>query len=160
MEFVEITRISEWAELHSLVTGDEFNVQLPALPSNFSSTYAEGGRSGREEASAKELINRLGSWDECLVWITGWGVWPSSEDWPKFYAWRGSFGERRSLNETPGHLFKPRENQVLEQLLTIVMENGWDANILCSVDRRADKILGRISHDEWFEVFGEPTSVV
>jgi hypothetical protein len=55
MEFIEITRISEWAELHSLVTGDEFNVQLPALPSNFSSTYAEVGRSGHEEASAKEL---------------------------------------------------------------------------------------------------------
>jgi len=156
MEFLEITRISEWAERHGLSTGDEFRVQLPVLPSKFSSTYAAGGRSGREEASAKTLIHQLGIWEECLVWITGWGVWPSSEDWPKYYAWRGSFGERRSLNEAPGHLFKQDESHLLDQLLALIMENAWEANILCSVEHRADIILAKISHDEWFEVFGEP----
>jgi hypothetical protein len=36
------------------------------------------------------------------------------------------------------------------------MENAWDANVLCSVRGRADKVRGTISHDEWFELFGTP----
>jgi len=159
VEFLERNQISEWAEVHGLLTGEEFNIQLPGLSPTFHGIYADGRRSGREQAAAKELIHHLGIWNECLVWITARGVWPSSEDWPKFYAWRGSFGERRSLNTAPGHLFEQRERQLLEELLTFIMENAWDANILCSVGGRADKILGKISHDEWFEVFGGPANV-
>jgi hypothetical protein len=33
------------------------------------------------------------------------------------------------------------------------MENAWDADILCSVRGRADKMRGTISHDEWCELF-------
>jgi hypothetical protein len=157
MEFLEISEVSKWAEVHGLLMGEEFNIQLPALPLTFRDAYAEGRRSGREQQAAKELIHYLGIWNECLVWITGWGVWPSSEDWPKFYAWRGSFGERRSLNTAPGQLFEQHERQILEELLIFIMENAWDANILCSVVGRADKVFGKISHDELYEVFGEPT---
>ena len=41
-------------------------------------------------------------------------------------------------------------------LLTLVMENAWDADVLCSVRGRADKVRARISHDEWFELLGPP----
>jgi hypothetical protein len=34
------------------------------------------------------------------------------------------------------------------------MENAWDADVLCSVRGRADKVRARISHDEWFELCG------
>jgi hypothetical protein len=47
--------------------------------------YAHGRRSGEEAAAAEDLVTRLGEWDECLVVITLWNVWPSSEDWPTFY---------------------------------------------------------------------------
>jgi hypothetical protein len=59
--------------------------------------------------AAHDLIDSLGKWDEYLAWITLWGVWPSGEDWPEFYAWRGALGERRSLDIAPGHRFDYRE---------------------------------------------------
>jgi hypothetical protein len=86
-------------------------------------------------------------------------VWPSGEDWPQYYAWRGALGERRSLETAPGHQFDRGETLILAGLLKLIMENAWDADILCSVRGRADKVRGRISHDEWFELLGSPPEV-
>ena len=114
--------------------------------------YAEGERSGREPAVAAAAVRALGAWDECLAWLTGWGVWASGEDWPRFYAWRGAHGERRSLEAAPGHLFAAGEAAELEGLLTHILENGWDATLLparggAPTDRRVVA-----SHDEWIDV--------
>jgi hypothetical protein len=56
-------------------------------------------------------------------------VWPSSEDWPAFYAWRGALGERRSLEKAPAHRFVSGEVELLGELLTLAMENAWDADV-------------------------------
>ena len=87
MEFLEINQIREWAQVHGLAGGNGFEVTLPKLPSRGRRMYAHGPGSGREGTAAAELVTGLGSWEECLVWITGWGVWPSGENWPQFYAW-------------------------------------------------------------------------
>ena len=92
------------------------------------------------------------------MWITLWGVWSSGEDWPRFYAWRGALGERRSLDAAPGHRFDSGEIHLLAELLELVMDNAWDANILCSRNGRADGLRGRISHDEWYEILGPSSS--
>jgi hypothetical protein len=139
-EFLEDNQICEWAEERGLVRHERFKVQLPDLPSTYRAVYANGRRSGRESAMASELAAGRGSWDECLVWITGWGVWPSGEDWPQFYAWRGALGERRSVEAAPG-----------------LMENAWEAEVICSVHGRADRVRGRISHDQWYELLGSST---
>ncbi|SRR6266542_2733117 len=152
MEFLEDNQICAWAEEHGLARGDGFEVRLPDLPPLYRRTYANGCRSGRERASADDLIATLGSWDECLVWIRSWGVWPSGEDWPRFYAWRGALGERRSLETAPGHRFDPADAVLLVQLLTHIMENAWDADILCSQQGKADATRAKISHDEWYEL--------
>ena len=159
MDFLEDNQICEWSEDHGLHRGERFDVHLPQLPSRHRVAYANGRRSGREEAAAEELIAGLGSWDECLVWIRLWGVWPSGEDWPQFYAWRGGLGERRSLETAPGHRFDRDETLLLAALLTLIMENAWDADVLCSVRGRADKVRAKISHDEWFELFGQPAAL-
>ena len=153
MEFLEINEIWAWAEQHGLAQGDGFAVKLPDLPSIWRRQYASGDRSGSEELVADDFTTRLGSWDDCLVWIREWGVWPSTEDWPQFYAWRGSLGERRSLEKAPGHRFDRGEIVLLGQLLTLIMENAWDADILCTRQGRADRVRGEISHDEWCEIF-------
>ncbi len=103
---------------------------------------------------AGDLVKQLGPWDECLVRITLWGVWPSSEDWPRFYAWRGTLGERRSLNVAPGHRFDRDETSLLTALLTLVMGSAWDADVLCSIGGRADLKRAKVSHDEWYEIIG------
>lgn len=157
MEFLERNQMGEWAEKRGLVCGADFTVNLPELEPHARRTYADGRRSGREADAARDLIAGLGSWDECLVWITGWGVWPSGEDWPKFYGWRGALGERRSLNVAPGHRFDRGDVPLLFELLTLIMENAWDADILCSRHGRADCLRAKISHDEWYQLFGGDT---
>lgn len=156
MEFLEDNQICEWAAERGLERGEGFDVLLPDLASGGRNLYARGGRSGREREVAVELVRSLAPSDEWLVWIRHWGVWPSSEDWPHFYAWRGRLGERRSLEQAPGHRFDSGESELLAELLTLIMENAWDADILCARSGRADGLRGRISHDEWYEVLDAP----
>ena len=124
MDFLEHHEICDWAEARGLPCGERFTIQLPPLQSHARKAYAEGRRSGREGAAARDLIAALGSWDECLVWITEWGVWPSGEDWPGFYTWRGALGEGRSLDVAPGHRFDNHEGPLLAQLLELIMQNA------------------------------------
>jgi hypothetical protein len=154
VDFFENNQICEWAAERGLQCGTDFKVQLPELKSLARKAYAMGRRSGREGVAARDLIAGLGSWDECLVWITSWGVWPSGEDWPRFYAWRGALSERRSLNVAPGHRFDSGEFVLLAELLELIMQNAWDADILCSRNGRADGLRGKISHDEWYQLLG------
>ena len=156
MECLEISQICEWAKQRGLITGEDFSVGLPTLPSKYEAVYAHGSRSGSERAAAEELVCGLGAWDECLVWIRAWGVWPSGEDWPMFYAWRGASRERRSIETAPGHRFEADERVQLTELITLVMQNAWDADLLCSVNGRADVVRAHLSHDEWFQILGLP----
>ena len=154
MEFLESNQVSAWAEAHGLTCEDGRELQVPAVPAVHRGAYAHGRRSGAEARVVEDLIGRLGEWDECLVVITLWNVWSSSEDWPTFYAWRGARGERRSLNIAPGHLFVQSEGPLLTELLTLVMENAWDAAVLPSWHDRATGLHAKISHDEWYEIRG------
>ena len=158
MEFLEANQICEWAVGRGLRRRDGFAVQLPELESHPPKVYVHGRRSGLEAEEARDLVAALGAWDECLVWITLWGVWPSSEDWPEFYAWRGSWGERRSVDVAPGHRFDYGELAPLARLLELVMKNAWDAEVLCSRGGRADQLRAKVSHDEWYQVLGSPTT--
>jgi len=110
--------------------------------------------------AATECSRRLGVWDECLLWITLWGVWPSSEDWPKYYQWRGMHGERRSLDVAPGHLFKRSDFAGFEELLGIVIENGWEGHVLPIAGLLPSTSRAFVSHDEWIDVFSKTTSAL
>jgi hypothetical protein len=154
VEFLEDNQICQWAEARGLRRGDRFAVQLPELEPQPPRVYARGQSSGLEVDAVHDLIAGLRKWDECLVWITLWGVWASGEDWPEFYAWRGALGERRSLDVAPGHRFDFGESSLLVQLLALIMKNAWDADILCSRSGRADQLRAKISHDEWYQVLG------
>jgi hypothetical protein len=55
------------------------------------------------------LASKLEPFDECLLWVTLWGVWNSSENWHLFYRLRETYGERRPLWDAPGHLFLKHE---------------------------------------------------
>jgi len=152
MEFFEEDSICVWAEERGLARGAGFEVRLPDWPIVYQGAYASGSRSGHERAAAEGLVRALDPWDECLVWITGWGVYPSGEDWPTFYAWRGAKDERRSLEIAPGHRLDRDEAELLTELLTLIMENAWDAEILGARGASAVVVRGYICHDEWFEV--------
>ena len=153
MRFIEGIEIEEWCAAHEIA----FTCGIrPAIDSSLAYdariVYATGHRSGREEAVATACVAALGSWDECLLWATEWSVFPSGEDWPRYYAARGARGERRSLDKAPGHLFDSSEQHVVAEFLTLVLENAWDAFVAPVFGAAPPKVLVETSHDGWIRV--------
>jgi hypothetical protein len=154
MRFLEIVEIEFWCNERgiALADGEARLAPDPRLCHRSRVLYATGGRSGREPEVAEAAIQALGQWDECLLWITLVGVWSSGEDWPAYYALRGTEGERRSLGTAPGHLFAADEQSKLTRFLTAAMENGWDAWALPARGGWPTEVRLRVSHDEWVEL--------
>ena len=113
--------------------------------------FATTKRVGLEPQVRDACVSALGAWDECLLWVTRWGVWANDEDWPMFYALRQAHGERTSLDNKPGHLFAPDDARALHDFLLAVLFNGWDAHLLPARNGKVDRRL-RISHDGWVEL--------
>ena len=153
MRFFEINEIWEWCADRGIGLEDNARPMAePRLGHVVRSTYANGGRSGREAAVAAAAVRALSAWDECLLWVTQVGVWPSTEDWPAYYAMRGARGERRSLDVAPGHWFAADEGSQLADFLRVVLESGWDAYVLATRDGRETDTRLRVSHDDWIEL--------
>ena len=152
MRFLEINEISEWCRERGLVTDTEWHLAPDDTLSHRSRlVYSPSGRSGLESRAASACIAALRPWQECLLWIVAWGVWPSSEDWPLYYKQRGARGEKRSLDTAPGHLFNSTEHSDLHEFLTLVLENGWDAHLLSDTANLAGRRIW-CSHDGWSEL--------
>ncbi len=103
--------------------------------------------SGRKTAIARALRASVGNASEGLLWITGWGVWPSSENMNLFDGYRKSLGEHRSLQDAPFHLFTGSNSVELECLLDLILYFFWDAILIDGSHTSAF----RISHDEYIE---------
>jgi hypothetical protein len=152
MRFLEGNEIAEWCSDRGVAVDP---AQLPQLgPARVvrRTTYAEGRRSGRERAVATQSVEELRAWAECLLIVSQWGIWASGEDWPAYYAARAEHDERRSIDVAPGHLFTSTEQQELIRFLTMVMENGWDAQILTANSTSVGPLSIFVSHDEWVEL--------
>lgn len=160
MRFLEAIEIEEWCAGHGLHLDSRTGLAPnPSLVYSGRSTFAEGRRSARESSVASACIQALGNWTECLLWITQWGVWPSGEDWPAYYALRGAQSERRSLSKAPGHLFADGETVLAETYLTQVLENAWDAWLLPAAPSSAEWVRVHVSHDEFIDLYSSsPTS--
>ena len=86
-----------------------------------------------------------------LLWITEWGIWPSSENWHLYYKLRQSCGDHRLLHEAPGHLFLEHEAEDLATFLQVAMLNGWGGYVLT----QADYVNAFFSHDEYIDFFAK-----
>jgi hypothetical protein len=82
-----------------------------------------------------------------LLWITEWGIWPSSENWHLYYKLRQSYADQRLLHEAPGHLFLEHESEDLGSFLQVAMLNGWGGYVLT----QADYVNVFFSHDEYVD---------
>jgi hypothetical protein len=97
--------------------------------------------------AAIALMNRM----PALLWITEWGLWPSSENWHLYYKLRHTYGDQRLLHEAPGHLFLEHEAEDLGTFLQIAMLSGWGGYVLM----QADYVNAFFSHDEYIDFFAE-----
>ena len=152
MRFLERIEIVEWCTSNGIALDADGDLKLdPRLASTSTATYATSGRSGLEPEVAAAAVDALGSFDSCLLWAVGWGIWPSSEDWPAFYALREDQNERRSIDQSPGHLFGSDEADSLLRFLTSALENGWDAQVIPMLEGVNARRL-RVSHDGYVEL--------
>lgn len=158
MRALQDNEIGEWYRHHGLeqeVEGDGRRTNRPANLSRFSfheqfEFNARGNASGLRNVADKTL-RAAGSWDECLLVMLWWGVWPSAEDWPRFYGWRGTHGVRSSLEIAPGHLFSKTELPDLGELLNQVFEFGWECHVFfVSEDSIRSHVF--VSHDGWLKM--------
>jgi hypothetical protein len=78
-----------------------------------------------------------------LLFITEWGIWPSSENWYLYYTRRQRYSDNRLLQEAPGHLFLGHEAEDLTSFLQLSMLNGWGGYVLTE----ANYINAFFSHD-------------
>lgn len=86
-----------------------------------------------------------------LLWVTEWGIWPSSENWHLYHKLRQIYGDQRLLHETPGHLFLEHEAEDLASFLQIAMLNGWGGYVLT----QANYVNAFFSHDEYIDFFAQ-----
>ena len=86
--------------------------------------------------------------EAALLWITEWGIWPSSENWPMYYRLRRSFEDNRALEEAPGHFFLQGETDDLVSFIQLSLLNGWEGYVLTET---AGNLF--FSHDEFLELF-------
>ena len=82
-----------------------------------------------------------------MLWVTGWGVWPSSENLHLYYKLRQSHGDVRLMHEAPGHLFLRYEASDLVSFLQVGLLCGWDIHLLPTVGYAR----AFVSHDEFVE---------
>lgn len=100
------------------------------------------------------LATSFVSFDQCLLWITEWGIWPSSENPHLFYRLRQTYGENRLLNEAPGHLFLKHEVPDLASFISVGIISGWGFHLQPS----PYWVRGFVSHDKWFNLEAENES--
>jgi hypothetical protein len=86
-----------------------------------------------------------------LLWITEWGIWPSSENWHIYYKLRQSYADHRLLHEAPGHLFLEHESEDLASFLQLAILNGWGGYFLSG----SNHINAFFSHDEYIDFYAE-----
>lgn len=154
MRFLQYPFIWEWCTEHGVPldeSGDGPPSVLPdpTLVHRTRIVFAPHGPVGYEPAVAEAIFQVLGAWDECLLWITQWGIWPSSEDWPRYYALRGQHGMRLSIEDAPGHLLSPGNSELAADLLLQVLSNGWDAELFPAQGGHVLPVRVHVSHDGW-----------
>ena len=116
--------------------------------------FATPSDAGARVALARTLWNSLGARSEGLVWVTEWGVWPSSEHMPLYTALRRAFGDKRPLIEAPGHLFQLGEDDNGLSFFLVAALFFWDVYLL----RAGGDSAAFLSHDEFCIVVSHDAS--
>lgn len=142
MNIIPEDRCKEWL---SAVMQEPFDADVLGRVYGNSVTYLIPSDTGKKTALARALSALVGSSRGGLLWITEWGVFPSSENMALFLGFRRSLGEERSVYAAPGHLFVEADLERVECLLDLVLYFFWDASIF-----DGSSIWLQLSHDEVF----------
>jgi hypothetical protein len=84
----------------------------------------------------------------CLVWATGFGIFPSNENEHLYYRLRQSYGDLRLLHEAPGHLCLGYEQAEVVTLVHLGILFGWDVHLIPTQGHAR----AFVCHDEWVDL--------
>jgi hypothetical protein len=97
---------------------------------------------------AETLEEAIQPRNSCLIWMTDYGVFSSSENQHLYYRLRQSYGDLRHLHDAPGHLCLKHERPDAVTLIYLSLLFGWDIHVL--------PVAGYarlfISNDEWLQI--------
>ena|SRR5258706_10704583 len=85
---------------------------------------------------------------ECLLWVTDWGIFPSNENHHLYYRLRQSYGDVHLLREAPGHLCFDYERPEVVTLVHLCILFGWDVHLI----PRGGYGRAFVCHDEWAQL--------
>lgn len=153
MRFLEINEIAEWFREGGEDLEKDWQPPDRATPPTQILRYGQVSGAQPDREVLETALAALEGWDDCLLWITQWGVCPSGEDWPLFYAARGKRDFRRSLETAPGHLFASDEAADLQEFLGYVLQNAWDAWIFVRKNGAIRRSRAFVSHDEYVDLW-------
>jgi hypothetical protein len=94
---------------------------------------------------ANKIVRWFGLTRSCILWVTEFGVWPSSENLHLYYKLRNSYGDYRTLTDAPGHLFLSYETVDLITFIDLLIQFGWGGFLLGTPNHN----YITISHDKW-----------
>lgn len=156
MRFLSEADARRWAVRYAR-EGDERGLPLVPAPDHAGSLRVvfENWPGHRHFYLAQELVRALNHFNECLLWVTQAGVWPSNENLHVYYRLRQSYQDYSLVHERPAALALKHEAVDLTSLLHLGMLFGWDMYLVTSHD------YGRVfvSHDGWVEL-SEATPIV
>ncbi len=97
---------------------------------------------------ARRLVALLGDFDQAIMSVTAYGIWPSSENLHLYFRLREAYGNRELLDDSPGHLFLRHEQNDMITFVQVALMNAWDLHLFTSQN------YGRcfVSHDGWVGV--------
>jgi hypothetical protein len=79
---------------------------------------------------ARGLEEALRPREDLLIWVTNWGIYPSSENGHLYYRHRLSYGDQRLLSEAPGHLCLEHEQRDAGTWIQLFTAFAWDFYLL------------------------------
>jgi hypothetical protein len=112
--------------------------------------------SGRKAYLARGIRHVVKAEPRLLLCVRNWDVFPSSGHLPLFVRLRESLGERRPVEEAPGHLFDAAEADDIISVLVLALEFFWD----CFAMGESGTVAVKISHDEYVDVLSSVPSTV
>ena len=146
MQFLTEQECRSWADTRRLPLGESpWSVLADAPP--FSVRYFSIPQdAGARVCVVRDLWQRIGSGKaETLLWVTTWGVWPSSEHMPLALGLRRGLGESRHVKDAPGCLARLGQDDDALSVLVVAVLFLWDCWMLAGDGKTA----AFLSHDEW-----------
>ncbi|AMN41945.1 hypothetical protein [Rhodoplanes sp. Z2-YC6860] len=141
MQILSKDETSQWCQRHSValdVFGCPEHADCPVkfrIPED----------AGKRVYLVAQAMRAFSDESRMLVWFTEWGIWPSGERRHVFDRFRLSYGEKRLLIDSLGHVFGPGEFEDAVSFVTLAVLFLWDCNV---VTPHRSKLLF-LSHDEW-----------